>query len=110
MAFLIDNNLAPKIAEILSEYFANTCHVADLNMDTCDDDVIWQHAKSEAFTILTKDNDFEAKSRLYGCPPKVVQLKCGNRKTGEILSILRKNIKHLEEFLSDENDCLLFIE
>ncbi len=109
MSFLIDNNLAPKIAEVLSEHFAETYHVANLNMDTSEDDVIWQYAKANGLTILTKDNDFEAKSRLYGCPPKVVQLTCGNRKTGEILSILRRKILFLKDFLKDPDDCLLLI-
>ena len=109
MAFLVDNNLSPKVAEVLSEFFPNTCHVAQLSMDTASDDIIWLHAKQNGFSILSKDNDFEAKSRLYGCPPKVVQMKCGNLKTGEILHLLREHISHLSEFIIDSEDCLLLI-
>lgn len=78
-------------------------------MDTASDAEIWTYAKQNGFTELSKDNDFEAKSRLFGCPPKVVQLKCGNIKTGQLLDILRKNTSALTAFLQDSEDCLMFI-
>ena len=109
MKFLVDNNLSPKVAEVLSENFPGSVHVIEQRMDTSTDEEIWNHAKMNGFTILSKDNDFEAKSRLFSCPPKVVQLKCGNLKTGQILTILRKHISTLSEFLEDTEDCLLFI-
>ena len=109
MRFLVDNNLSPKVAEVLSEYFPDYVHIVALRMDTGSDEQIWLHAKQHKFTILSKDNDFEAKSRLLGCPPKVVQMKCGNLKTGQILSILRSHISELSEFLADTEDCLFLI-
>lgn len=109
MKFLVDNNLSPKVAEVLTEFFQSSEHVMALEMDTASDKAIWEHAKDHGFTILSKDNDFEAKSRLFGCPPKVVQLTCGNVKTGQILSILRKHITELEDFLADSEHCLLII-
>lgn len=44
------------------------------------------------FTILTKDSDFDERSQLLGCPPKVIRLICGNQSTIEILNqmIFRK--------------------
>jgi len=109
MAFLVDNNLAPKVAELLAEQFSGTCHVVELSFDTSDDSIIWQHAKENSLCILSKDNDFEAKSRLYGCPPKVVQLKCGNRKTSAVMAILRANSTELADFLNDTEDCLMYL-
>jgi len=34
MAFLIDNNLPPKVAEVMAARFPGTVHVASLRMDT----------------------------------------------------------------------------
>ncbi len=109
MAFLIDNNLPPKVAEVLAAHFPGTVHVVSLRMDTADDGLIWLHAKDQEFCILTKDNDFEAKSRLYGCPPKVVQLRCGNRKTSQVLALLRQHIAELKDFLGQREDCLMLL-
>lgn len=83
--------------------------MAALGFERSDDGVIWKHARENGFCILTKDNDFEAKSRLYGCPPKVVQLKCGNRKTSALMAILRSNHAEIEEFLQDTVDCLMYL-
>ena len=109
MAFLVDNNLSPKVAEVLCEHFSNSCHVTFLNMDSASDELIWLHAKETGLAILSKDNDFEAKSRLYGCPPKVVQMKCENLKTRQIPNIFRAHVSELSEFLTDTEDCLLLI-
>jgi predicted nuclease of predicted toxin-antitoxin system len=109
MALLVDNNLSPRVAELLQLAFPKCSHVASLGMDKADDAIVWNHAKNHGFCILTKDNDFEAMSRLYGCPPKVIQLTCGNRKTSEIMSILRSNNQEIDKFLRDAEDCLMYL-
>ncbi len=109
MAFLVDNNLSPKVAEVLAQRFAGSCHVGALGLDRSDDGILWLRAKEEGLCILTKDSDFEAKSRLYGCPPKVIQLNCGNQKTSAIMTILRSQFDELKEFLQDTEDCLMYL-
>lgn len=109
MALLIDNNLSPRIAELVQEFFPKSAHVLALGMDRADDSIVWSHAKGHGFCILSKDNDFEAKSRLFGCPPKVIQLTCGNRKTSEIMHLLRSNRTEIGKFLVDEQDCLMYL-
>jgi predicted nuclease of predicted toxin-antitoxin system len=109
MKFLIDNNLSFKLAEPLQNDFPGTAHVRNtLNVDV-DDEVIWDFSKTNDFTILTKDNDFDEISQLKGCPPKVIHLLCGNQTTSAILQLFLSNKQEITKFLSDSENCLLKI-
>lgn len=82
-----------------------------LNMDEHTEDIaIWNFAKEKNWAILTKDNDYEALSRLYGCPPKVIQLTCGNKTTTQIMSILEKSQSVIHAFLKDNENCLMYLQ
>lgn len=71
MKFLIDNNLSFKLVKNLDSKNIDAIHVKDaLSVHAYDID-IWEFAKKKGMTILTKDNDFDELSQLYGCPPKV---------------------------------------
>ncbi len=47
-------------------------------LSEADDSEIWDVAKSKGFCMVTQDADFADRSRLYGSPPKVIWLRCGN--------------------------------
>ncbi len=111
MKILVDNNLSAKVSLHLSKLFSESRHVADFGLDeNTEDAAIWKFATDNDFSILTKDTDFEAMSRLLGCPPKVIQLTCGNKTTSEIISILSQSSLLVESFLKDEENCLLFLQ
>lgn len=109
MKLILDNNISHRVASLLDTSFDECKHVSffGLNQNT-DDSSIWNFAKKHNYCILTKDNDFEALSRLLGCPPKVIQLICGNKSTKEIINILNHNAEAIHQFGKDEN-CLLFL-
>lgn len=110
MKILVDNNLSPRIISLLAKKFANSKHVAELGLDVnTEDEQIWEYAITNDFSIMTKDNDFEAMSRLFGCPPKVIQLTCGNQPTLTVIQILNQNIETISDFLNDNENCLLYI-
>ncbi len=74
MKLLIDNNISYRVAVILNRSISDCKHVSDFNLDkNTEDSAIWSFAKKEGYIILSKDNDFEAMNRLFGCPPKVIQ-------------------------------------
>ena len=111
MKIIVDNNLSNRVASFLDKTFKGSAHVEKFGLDEMTGDAqIWTFAKENNFTILTKDNDFEAMSRLFGCPPKVIQLTCGNKTTMEIISILTKSIHILRSFISDDENCLLYLQ
>ncbi|MBD6618758.1 hypothetical protein FNW02_23750 [Komarekiella sp. 'clone 1'] len=71
------------------------------------DSEIWEFAKIERFCILTQDADFAERSRLYGSPPKVIWLRCGNANIGKVEAILRSGAEAIQELISNETlDCL----
>ena len=87
MKLLVDNNLSFKLLQSLRIHFPGSQHVSDV-MDNHSDDIrVWNHAKSNGFIILTKDNDFDERSQLEGCPPKIIHLICGNKTTLHILDL-----------------------
>ncbi len=47
-------------------------------MASADDAAIWELAKRENWTIVTKDKDFRARVAVYGAPPRVILLQIGN--------------------------------
>lgn len=57
--------------------------------------------------MVTQDADFADRSRLYGSPPKVIWLRCGNAPTAEVERILRAGVEAIQSLIdSDEIDCL----
>ena len=72
--FLIDENLP---ATLLDKLTVPTMHATDLGSQPTDDS-LWEYARREGWTLLTKDADFFDRIILYGSPPKVVWLRTGN--------------------------------
>lgn len=108
MKFLVDNNLSFKLVQPLSDPFPGTKHVRETNGISADDITIWNFAKNNNFIILTKDNDFDERSQVLGCPPKIVHIICGNKSTEEILDLLILNKTELLLFgESDLENCVL---
>jgi len=110
MKFLIDNNLSFRLIPPLEEAFPGTSHIRFALSVTADDIDIWAHAKQNAFTLLTKDNDFDERSQLEGYPPKIVHLVCGNQTTTYILNLILSSKNEIFEFgNSDQENCILKI-
>ena len=55
----------------------NYIHVKDLNEKWTDNE-LWNHAKKNSLTIITKDSDFSDKIIFNIPPPKVIHIKFGN--------------------------------
>lgn len=110
MKLLIDNNLSFKFVQPLLNHFPGSQHVRDVLSVQSDDISIWNHAKSNGFIILTKDNDFDERSQIEGCPPRIIHLVCGNKSTLYILNlIIRHNADILSFVQADSDNCILKI-
>ncbi len=78
MKLLLDQNLPPGLKRRLADLDVELSHVQDFDMETADDAVIWELAKREDWTIVTKDKDFRSRVAVYGAPPRVILLQIGN--------------------------------
>ncbi len=106
MKLLLDNNLSHRLVEKLKEHFPNSSHVMFEGMDDSEDHHIWEFAKNNDFTIVTKDSDFNDLSILYGSPPKVIWLRLGNCKVKDIEHIFKSQKEELAKFI--HGDLKLF--
>ena len=91
MRLLFDQNLSHRLASHLADLFPNSVHVRSVALDQMPDQQIWEYAKANGFCIVTQDSDFAERSRLYGAPPKVVWLRCGNSTPQQVAALLRRN-------------------
>ena len=74
--YLIDVNLPSRFSVWAGEEYE---HVVQIN-DELKDSEIWEYAKKNDLTIITKDADFSSLVLLNDPPPKVIHIKLGNMK------------------------------
>lgn len=110
MKLLFDANLSPRLAAQVQTIFPGSLHVRRIGALGMDDELIWDHARRNDFTIVSKDSDFYYKSMLSGAPPKVVWLRVGNVSTTEILSLLAAHADLIKLFLRDDAATFLVVE
>ena len=70
MRLLFDQNLSPRLIDLLSDVYPGCAHVQSANLDRAPDEAVWNYAKEQGFIIVTQDTDFHERSVLAGAPPK----------------------------------------
>lgn len=107
MKLLFDQNLSRKLVARLINIYPNSSHVQFHQLAEETDTEIWEFAKLNGFCIVTQDADFAEKSSLYGSPPKVVWLRCGNVPTQQVERLLRSGSGAIQELLRNPDlHCL----
>lgn len=107
MRLLFDQNLSRKLVDRLADSFPDASHVQFHDLAEKTDTEIWEFAKQNDFCIVTQDADFAERSRLYGSPPKVVWLRCGNAPTAQVEALIRSGELAIQRLLSDSTlHCL----
>lgn len=101
MKLLFDQHLSHKLITRLVDLYPASEHVRDRGLTSADDEAIWEFAKREQFAIVTKDEDFHARSIVHGHPPKVLWIRSGNCATDLVETLLRKNFADIHQFESD---------
>ena len=101
MKLLFDQNLSYRLTDRLADVFPQSCHVRLLGLDQSPDDEIWEYARANEFCIVTQDADFAERSRLYGAPPKVIWLRCGNSTAQRTEDLLRNNFAIITELIQN---------
>jgi predicted nuclease of predicted toxin-antitoxin system len=107
LKLLFDQNLSRKLTVRLADIFPDSSHVQFHGLQERTDTDIWEFAKRNDFCIVTQDADFAERSRLYGSPPKVIWLRCGNAPTHHIEALMRSGKEAIQELLTKANlHCL----
>jgi predicted nuclease of predicted toxin-antitoxin system len=92
--------------KILTLHFSEVVHASKLKINQPADDIsIWNYAKKNGFTIVSKDDDFEKIVLLRKAPPKLIYLKTYNLNTDKLVALILNNKDKITEFEnSAEND------
>jgi predicted nuclease of predicted toxin-antitoxin system len=101
MKLLFDQNLSPRLPSLLADLYPDSAHIRELGMRDATDTEIWDYAKANGFAIVSKDSDFQARSLLYGHPPKFIWLRVGNCSVTTIEDLLRKQSVAIHTFHLD---------
>lgn len=107
MKLLLDENLSRRIVAQIEHAYPESTQVALLNMDSANDKELWEFARDNGYTLVTQDADFNEMSLLYGQPPKVIWLRCGNQPRKIIVSLLLNHQTDIEAFQNNPDlTCL----
>ncbi len=109
MNLLFDQNLSPRLADLLQELFPGSVHVLSVALDTASDHDVWNFARQGDFSVVTKDADFNEMAVLNGSPPKIIWLQLGNCTTSDVEAAFRSNSAAILEFCDDESASTLMI-
>lgn len=98
--FLIDANLAPRLAVLLAPRFTECVHVQDV-LPRGQDQEILEYAIAQNLVVLTKDVDFIDLATLSGAPAKVIRITLGNCRSESIAILLLEYPELIAEFVND---------
>ncbi|KAA3660616.1 MAG: hypothetical protein DWQ10_06310 [Calditrichaeota bacterium] len=94
--YLVDVNLPSRFSVWKGEQFEYVIHFNDEWKDS----QIWEYARTNGLTIVTKDADFSEMMLLNEPPPRVIHIKLGNIKMSDFHQLISKtwdSIKLLSE-------------
>jgi len=109
LKLLLDQNLSFRLLEKPEPVYPGSTQVHAVGLDQADDLAIWSYAKEKDFVIVTKDSDFHEFSLVYGNPPKVIWLKCGNKPKWYVLGLLLNYQDQIKSFYESADSCCLEI-
>lgn len=107
MKLLFDHNLSPSLINRLRDFYDGSNHVYNLNLDQVSDTEVWEYAKKEGFSIVTKDADLSDLCTLKGFPPKIIWIRRGNCKTANIEVILRNHFHDIQALNNDKTTGII---
>ena len=84
--FLVDVNLPRHFPLWADAAYTHQCELGD----DWPDSKIWNLAKENNLTIITKDSDFSSRILFHTPPPKIIHVRLGNMKIRQLHDILSR--------------------
>jgi predicted nuclease of predicted toxin-antitoxin system len=106
---LLDQNISRALVHKLASLYPDSMHVADVGLDSAEDEAVWDYAANNSRLIVSKDSDFSHRSLVLGHPPKVVWVRRGNCSTREIEELLTDRREDILRFNEDDVASLLVL-
>jgi len=73
------------------------------------DEEVWEYARAQGFTIVSKDSDFQQRSLLCGPPPKLVWLRIGNCTRQQIVRLITARQQEIQALNADPGGTILVL-
>ncbi len=86
MRFLVDNQLPPQLARHLSGRGHDALHVADVQLESADDQALWDWAIQEHRVLISKDEDFLFLANRQGDSGSLLWIRLGNCRTVALIA------------------------
>ncbi len=103
MRFLVDAQLPPGFAVWLTERGYDAVHVRAVSLTNAEDAEIWEYAIENDMMVVTKDEDFAARSARSIGGPIVVWLRIGNSTNPVLFAWIEERWQAIVTLLGEGN-------
>ena len=107
MKLLFDENLSYKLCERVKDIFPGSTHTKLEGLSSASDQEIWQFAKKNQYSIVTKDSDFNDMLVLNGFPPHIIWIRSGNSRISAIELLLRSHKNSINSLIAEQKQGLI---
>jgi predicted nuclease of predicted toxin-antitoxin system len=107
MKLPFDENLSPFLASQLADLYPGSLHVRDCGLKRGSDLGVWEYARENGFTIVSKDSDFDYIRLKPGHGAKVIWVRLGNCPTSTVADLLRTQSPVIHTFGQNSRESLL---
>ncbi|MGH3564223.1 MAG: DUF5615 family PIN-like protein [Mycobacterium sp.] len=103
MRFLIDAQLPPALARMLTDHGHTAEHVYEIGLGDAADGALWDYALEHDAPLVTKDEDFYDMLMLSDASPVIVWVRVGNTRRQELLTLFQLLIDRIAELVAGGN-------
>jgi len=97
----LDAHLSPRVAPWIQSNLGHDAQaLRDIGLRDAEDQEIFDSARQDEITILTKDKDFVDLVGRLGSPPTVIWLRCGNTSEDRLKQILTDHLDEALDFIA----------
>jgi len=97
MHFIVDAQLPPALARILTAEGYSAEHVTDFAPGDTPDSVLWDRANEMSAILISKDEDFSEMALMRDPSPVIVWLRIGNTLKRDLIPWFVDNISQIVE-------------
>jgi len=109
MKLLFDENLSPKLPRLLDAQFPGSAHLRDCGLKGATDEAVWEYARANSYTVVSKDSDFYQRSLLQGPPPKLVWVCIGNCTRDQLVAMLTTHQQDIQALDANPSESVLVL-